>query len=157
MTNVTQRPYGGQPPMFPNQLTGNAHPTIDVSAGKAVGFGGGVWFPCTAIASVPAGWKALAILSSDAPEGGQVRAQFAGPVTLTVEQWNQAIRNADASTDGLVEGNTYYVDETSTTGTLGRITDDLASFSHGAGIIPVGIAMSPTTLMVNIGHATENP
>lgn len=71
---------------------------------------------------------------------GQVRYQFAGPLKLTTEQWD----NITGQSGGLTPHSTYYLSVTtgklSTTKPVGG-TDFIA---------PVGFAMNPTTMMIQI-------
>ena len=71
-----------------------------------------------------------------------VHTQFAGPLTLTEAQWD-AITGGSG---GLTAGSTYYL----SAATAGRITATAPS-SGGQFVTQVGIAMSPRTLLVQLG------
>ena len=89
-------------------------------------------------AQARAGVLGFAISAGEDP--GSVDIQWGGPLTLTVAEWAAITGNAG----GLVQGDSYWL----STATKGRITNS----APGADFItPVGYAISPTTLMIQIG------
>ena len=81
--------------------------------------------------------------------GGRVLVQFAGPLTLTTQEWDAIT----GETGGLVRGGVYYV--VSFSGQSGKITRSPSS-DPGDFRIPVGIAASPTDLVIMIGAPMLN-
>lgn len=73
--------------------------------------------------------------------------QSAGPLTLTVAEWTAITEEAGA----LVEGDAYYLSAANP----GKITHT-APVAGGSFVVQVGIALSPTVLLVQI-HAPIGP
>jgi hypothetical protein len=81
--------------------------------------------------------------------GGRVLVQFAGPLVLDAAEWDALT----GETGGLVRGSVYYV--VAFSGQSGKITRTRPS-TPGDRTIPVGIALSSTDMMVQIGSPTLN-
>jgi hypothetical protein len=79
--------------------------------------------------------------------GEHVLTQFCGPLTLTTAQWDQVT----GGSGGLTPRARYYL----SAGTEGRITTTAPS-SGGTFRTQVGVALSTTDLMVQIGATTAN-
>lgn len=90
----------------------------------------------------------LGITSSAGSSEGKTRIQYAGPLTLTAEEWAATVDNADG-THVLIPNFDYYLSEDD-----GRITSDVPT-TPGAFLVYVGRAISPTTLMIRIGDTAE--
>jgi hypothetical protein len=75
--------------------------------------------------------------------GERVNVQYGGPLELTEAEWN----TITGSSTGLTPGAVYYV----STATAGFLTTTPPDDDYAA---PVGIATSPTTMMVQISLAT---
>jgi hypothetical protein len=73
--------------------------------------------------------------------GERVHTQYAGPLVLSTEQWDAI---AEDTSVGLENGAPYYLSAT----TAGKITKTLPGAGFAA---PVGVATSPTCLLINIG------
>ena len=69
-----------------------------------------------------------------------IRYQFAGPLTLTVDQW----ANITSEVGGLTPHSTYYISPA----TAGKLTKTLPTNPNY--IAPVGFALNATTLMIQI-------
>jgi hypothetical protein len=78
--------------------------------------------------------------------GSAVLVKFAGPLTLTTQQWDAIT----TQTGGLTLGVPYYL-----SATTGRLTTTAPS-AGGTFIAPVGVAVSHTTLMIQISHPIAN-
>lgn len=91
--------------------------------------------PVVALASIPG-------VTNEA-----VLAKFIGPLDLTEAQWDVVT----GGSGGLTLGATYYL----SAATSGRITST-APVGGGTFVLPLGTALSSTTLMIQVGTATEN-
>lgn len=80
------------------------------------------------------------IASSAAGYGKPCHTQFSGPLTLTTTQWD-AITGGSG---GLRAGNRYYVSETD-----GQLSTS-PPVGSGKRVIPVGAAISPTTMLIQL-------
>ncbi len=87
----------------------------------------------------------LAATAGEAP--GFINARMAGPLTLTTEQWDRVT----GQSGGLTIGAPYFL----SAATAGMLTTTAPS-AGGQFQTPVGFALSPTTMMVQIGLATPN-
>lgn len=74
--------------------------------------------------------------------GESVRAKMLGPLTLTVAQWAAVVEDVGGA---LEDGAPYYLSAT----TAGKITKNVPGSGFAA---PIGIALGPTTLLVQISH-----
>jgi hypothetical protein len=81
----------------------------------------------------------MGLASSAAAYGKPCHTQYSGPLTLTIEQWDSLL----GGSGGLRTGTRYYVSDTA--GTLGA-----RPIGSGKRVIPVGIAVSPTTMMIQL-------
>ncbi len=81
-------------------------------------------------------------------EGQNVTIRFAGPVSLTTQQWDAVT----GEVGGLVLNATYFLD----TVFEGKLTRT-PSISSGAVVAPVGVALSATDLLVQIRFHLVNP
>lgn len=90
--------------------------------------------------------QAIAVLI-DAGEagtsGGAVTAQFAGPVTLTTDQWDLVT----GESGGLSQGAIYYLDWGFDS--FGKLTQ-VKPIDEGMMIVQVGVAQSSTTLLLSL-------
>lgn len=73
-------------------------------------------------------------------DGETCRAKYSGPLTLTVAQWAAVVEDVGGA---LEDGAPYYLSAT----TAGKITKNVPGSGFAA---PLGIALSPTTLMIQI-------
>lgn len=146
MTDFT---YGRQSPgpLAPNQAVSN-NPAADISVdlGAPVILLDELNF-CQANAAATANCAGLCVASGErnsvlgAP--GQVRYQFAGPMALTAAQWD----HITGQTGGLTPHATYFI----SAATPGKLTTTPPSNPNY--IAPIGFAMNPTTMMIQIpGH-----
>lgn len=118
----------------------SAPPGTPLAALVAVGEGGKV---AQAKADSGDGTYVVGLAQSLGVPGRQVRTQFAGPMTLTTEQWDLIT----GDTGGLENGAPYYLSEV----TAGKLSTDLPGSGY---VAPVGTAVSPTTMMINISYPT---
>lgn len=93
-------------------------------------------------AAASANCAGLAATAGEKP--GPVDVQFAGPMTLTVDQW----ANITGEANGLTAHAIYYV----SAATPGKLTKTAPNGS-GQFVTPVGFALSATTMMIQIGAA----
>lgn len=87
------------------------------------------------------------IATAPATAGHPVNIQYAGPVTLTTEEWDAVT----GESGGLQPGSTYYVSDT----TPGQITF-VRPTTTGHFVTQVGIALSTTDLLVQVGPTAQN-
>jgi hypothetical protein len=80
--------------------------------------------------------------------GERVFTRFSGPVTLTDAEWAAALIGAPAN--GLTRGSQYYV-SAATPGKLTTVKPANPNF-----VAPVGVAISASTLLVQLGGVVAN-
>lgn len=90
--------------------------------------------------------RAVAIAGIPGVEGEAVISKFVGPLTLTTDQWDQITEGSG----GLILNRQYFLSDDSE----GHLLDNIPSTS-GSFIVPIGTALSPQTLMIQIGAPTE--
>jgi hypothetical protein len=83
----------------------------------------------------------VGIASGAGVEGNSVPVQYAGPLELSTAQWD-AIDDDFDSGPGLATGSVYYLSNT-----FGKITTTPQAIS-----VQIGIALSPTEMMIQIGE-----
>jgi hypothetical protein len=120
---------------FPQPGPGNLQPPITIFLANATG---GSTTQDKAAANV----AGIAVTAGEAP-GNATYFAGPGPVTLPIANWNAVV----GGSTGLTTGARYYLGLTPGTLTTTEPTDD-SNFAT-----PVGYAMSPTTLFVQIGLA----
>jgi hypothetical protein len=99
-----------------------------------------------ASASESNGANLVGLAAGPGVEGQSVRVLLAGPLEATTDQWDAVT----GDTGGLVTASPYYVGTTP-----GTLTTDVLS-APGTRIAAVGIALSPTVMMVQISFFTLN-
>lgn len=91
---------------------------------------------------------AIGLTSGSVGIGKPARLQYAGPLTLSLEDWADVVTNFNG-THVLTPHAEYYL------GTDGKITDTPAA-GGGTFVAPLGRAISTTTLVINLGHPIAN-
>jgi len=81
--------------------------------------------------------------------GRNVFVQYAGPLALTIEQWDAVI--AGDSNGGLVRGMPYFLAATNTAGAEGKITLRPSLVFEDQVIMQIGVALSPTEMLILLG------
>lgn len=145
MTDTTNIAGGRQSPARPNAynpLVAGSFPVgtpVAQSPSQA-----GVVVPGRADDSATAFVTGIAVVP--AVDGDRALVQFAGPLTLTTAEWDAIT----GGTGGLTEG-PYYLDEV----TAGRITTTPPVTLNNF-VVQIGIATSPTDLMIQLGGIVQN-
>lgn len=141
--------FGGPAPNFHTYHPGVASGAGNFPIGTPVrqstvaGQGGHV---LPASASAFSGANVVGLAASPGVEGQSVQVTFAGPLEATTDQWDAVTGDSG----GLVTASPYYVG--STAGTLTTV----APSSPGTRVASVGIALSPTVMMVQISDSQFN-
>lgn len=123
--------------------SGNFPICTPVRQTTASGAGGHV-LPASASASSAA--SVVGIAAASGVEGQSVRVMFAGPLEATTDQWDAVTGDSG----GLVTASPYYAG--TTTGTL----TTTAPSGPGTLVVAVGIALSPTAMMIQISDPQLN-
>lgn len=85
--------------------------------------------------------RAVGVTSRQGIAGSHVHTQYAGPLTLTTDEWDAIA----GTTGGLDQGAPYYL----SAATAGRLTTTAPSASASLAL-QIGIALSSTTLLIQI-------
>ena len=99
-----------------------------------------------ASASESNGANLVGLAAATGIEGQSVRVILAGPLEATADQWDAVTGDSG----GLVTASPYYVGTTA-----GTLTTDVLS-APGTRVAAVGIALSPTVMMIQISYFTLN-
>lgn len=105
---------------------------------------GGLVMPASAAAVN--GGNIVGLAASTGIVGQPVQVIFAGPLEATTDQWDEVT----GDTGGLVTASPYYVGIA--TGTL----SSTAPVNPGTHVVAVGIALSPTAMMIQISDPQTN-
>ncbi len=92
--------------------------------------------------------KGLGLAATAGVVGSRALIQYAGPLTLTTAQWD-AITGGSG---GLTRGVPYYLSPA----TAGRLTTTKTVVSNQF-VVPIGIALSATDLLIQTGSPVKNP
>jgi hypothetical protein len=129
---------------FPSQNAISALAQSTIDAGMAISPGtaaaGNQAVKCSA-ASGSTTQNCIGLATTFTPEGDYCPVQYTGPLTLTIAQWNQIA----GTTEGLVTGDVYYV---SAGPAFAGFLTSTAPTATGTYQVAVGIAISPTTMMI---------
>jgi hypothetical protein len=146
MADITRKINGGGlPPRDGNSynpIAGSTFPAGTIVCPATSGQG--LVVPALADNSEPSLAQPCAIAVIPGVQGGAVLSRYAGPLTLTVEQWNQVTDTPG----GLVPNAVYYVSTT----TPGQMTSTQPD--EGDLILVAGVALSSTSLMVHISTSS---
>lgn len=133
------------PPVGPNQY--NATAGAGVAAGtpcyQAAGSADNVATPARANTNATSSVAGLAV--NGFAEGDPCRIQYAGPLTLTEDQWDAAT----GDTGGLTRGSVYYLSADA----AGKLTSTAPVPTNN--VTQVGIALSSTTLLIQLSATIE--
>lgn len=91
------------------------------------------------------GANVVGLAASPGVEGQSVRVAFAGPLDATTDEWDAVTGDSG----GLTPAAPYYV------GTTGTLTTTAPS-APGTRVAAVGIALSPTSMMIQISDSQFN-
>jgi len=93
--------------------------------------------------------KVAGVAAAAGVVGDPTRIQYAGPLKLTEEEWDEITND----TGGLVRGTPYYLSQGFGSGKLTTSNTP----NSGNFLVPVGIALSSTVLLVQIGAPVQVP
>ncbi len=130
-------------PIFNAQGNGNRTPGCPLSASLTAG----ECFVSKADDEPDA--QCIGLAERPAIDGDRVNIKYAGPLTLTTAEWDVILHNVVPA--GLVAGAAYYLDAS----TAGKLTETPPS-AGGTFLNQIGIALSTTTMLVQISGAFEN-
>jgi hypothetical protein len=141
MTDTATRISGPQP-SNPNSFTGT--PSTGTAVGTPLYSNAGVLTPAKSDAAGSSRCIGLASSEGAAGEPG-MHAQYAGPLTLTTAEWDARVTGQSG---GLTPGAEYFVSAAA----AGKLVVAAPS-GGGQYVAPVGVALSATTLVIQLSRS----